>query len=409
MVMFGGLLVSFLFVQQIRVSKWTPTTITSSSKLDAAAAQTLNLTRAIFLAEASNAAYDVDFGRSWALKNEFSPDRYKPIYARKTNIQGFYCWDDMRALLAFRGTNNPQQWLRDFTVNPRAFYDWGYIHSGFRDGIMSDEMVSKLKEFDKIALNCKDVVITGHSLGGALAVVAASRLKAEAPTVHVDASVYTFGQPKVGNDDFRKTFNEKVAPNGVYQFVNHMDIFPRALFWYKKLETTKYIQGRTTPILCMPALSRSISGVTLEAIPNIKVTFGSADGLQESASSAKGRQCQYQSSLNYMGPPQMQKLLGESTGIELSDSGAEPDFTEADFKKLQEMLREFPLPRYGYERAGSLQREKGFMSRYGSALYERPSYYGLAPAFMPFPNAFFSDHRISEYIKHLKQLLEQSK
>jgi Lipase (class 3) len=92
-------------------------------------------------------------------------------------------------------------------------------------------------------------MITGHSLGGALAIVAASRLKAEHSTSKVDTSVYTFGQPKLALDDFRKSFNEKVTPEGVYQVVNHSDIVPRALFWYTKLETTRYIKGRETPIL----------------------------------------------------------------------------------------------------------------------------------------------------------------
>jgi esterase/lipase len=71
-------------------------------------------------------------------------------------------------------------------------------------------MVEKvMKSFDEIARRSNDVMITGHILGGALAVVAASHLKVEGYISQVKVSVYMYGQPKLVNNDFRKSFNER--------------------------------------------------------------------------------------------------------------------------------------------------------------------------------------------------------
>ena len=61
----------------------------------------------------------------------------------------------------------------------------------------------------------KQVLFTGHSLGGALAVVAAARSK-------YVGEVYTYGQPRVGNRKYSKQVKSKV-----YRFVNNNDVVPR--------------------------------------------------------------------------------------------------------------------------------------------------------------------------------------
>ena len=70
--------------------------------------------------------------------------------------------------------------------------------------------------------------ITGHSLGGALAVLAAARL-----ALDIDKSIYksinglyTFGQPRVGNRVFVKALDEEIKPR-YFRFVNDNDIVPR--------------------------------------------------------------------------------------------------------------------------------------------------------------------------------------
>jgi predicted lipase len=67
------------------------------------------------------------------------------------------------------------------------------------------------------------VVVTGHSLGGALATLAAVDLQYNFGN-QAKIEIYTFGAPRVGNGGFRDSFNRRV-PNS-YRFIYGMDIVP---------------------------------------------------------------------------------------------------------------------------------------------------------------------------------------
>jgi predicted lipase len=62
--------------------------------------------------------------------------------------------------------------------------------------------------------------ITGHSLGGAMAIHCALDMRQIG--IHVDA-VYTFGQPRVGNQNFA---NFQGQLTEVYRLINYADIVP---------------------------------------------------------------------------------------------------------------------------------------------------------------------------------------
>lgn len=130
-----------------------------------------DLDLSIFLAEASQAAYadEVD-PKQWAADQGFTSftafDRF--------NVQGFWCMADDVALLSFRGTSNIGQWLRDARFLPVP-HPWGLVHAGFSDGIHDVE--ADLAMFDAASSKASHVWITGHSLGGGLALIAAARLK----------------------------------------------------------------------------------------------------------------------------------------------------------------------------------------------------------------------------------------
>jgi pimeloyl-ACP methyl ester carboxylesterase len=69
----------------------------------------------------------------------------------------------------------------------------------------------------------KKLFLCGHSLGGALAVVTASRLAANASTA-VDA-VYTFGMPRPGSGDFARDYNADLGMC-TYRLVHGEDLVP---------------------------------------------------------------------------------------------------------------------------------------------------------------------------------------
>ncbi|MEM7010724.1 MAG: 5'/3'-nucleotidase SurE, partial [Verrucomicrobiota bacterium] len=96
-------------------------------------------------------------------------------------------------VVGFRGTNNLLQWMLNLTVlgEPWADEELGEdakVHQGFR--YIFDNLWPKVEA----ALPDTDepVFYTGHSLGGALSVLATIRRK--------PFSLYTFGAPRVGND-----------------------------------------------------------------------------------------------------------------------------------------------------------------------------------------------------------------
>ena len=127
--------------------------------------------------------------------------------------------DDKTAVLAFRGTE-ASQWgdvKTDIKAWTKNSADGTKIHTGFADAFEPVEEGIKTAVLN----SCKEhsLYITGHSLGGALAIIATEKLEKTGVKI---AACYTFGSPRVGNQEF----GEKIkAP--VYRLVNAADGVPR--------------------------------------------------------------------------------------------------------------------------------------------------------------------------------------
>jgi triacylglycerol lipase len=65
---------------------------------------------------------------------------------------------------------------------------------------------------------------TGHSLGAALATLAVAKLRYEEDKPVY--GLYTFGQPRTGDRNFERTFNQDFKPRA-FRFVNNNDVVPR--------------------------------------------------------------------------------------------------------------------------------------------------------------------------------------
>lgn len=175
-----------------------------------------DLDKAVFFARAAQAAYlDGAGAKAWALTQGFAEFEFFDV----ANVQGFWCTNADVGLLAFRGTSNPGQWLRDFKAYPAA-HPWGRVHVGFRDGVAAVEPA--VARFVALASTRRAVWVTGHSLGGALALLGAARLKA----ANISPFVYTYGQPRVGLADFAERYALEL-PERTWRFVNQMDIVTR--------------------------------------------------------------------------------------------------------------------------------------------------------------------------------------
>ncbi len=110
-------------------------------------------------------------------------------------------------------------WLRStprFVVNSSVLYNQSLTSfKGFNDAYQDDAAAIRAAVQAQAAANPDyQVVVTGHSLGGALAVIAATDLRG----LGFDATLYTYGQPRVGNDNF-STF---ATNNGTIYRITHL-------------------------------------------------------------------------------------------------------------------------------------------------------------------------------------------
>jgi len=142
-------------------------------------------------------------------------------------------WNDRRYVLCFRGTEPDE--LSDILADLNAFPDkgimGGYVHNGFQNEV--EKVWPKLFKHFVDNGNKKEFFITGHSLGGAMSTIAASRFQDS-----VDC-LYTYGSPRVGTKGFTKTIK---CPH--YRHVNNNDIVtsvPPALMFYRHHGTLRYI------------------------------------------------------------------------------------------------------------------------------------------------------------------------
>lgn len=152
----------------------------------------------------------------FSLKRTFNEDGTEAFLAtRKT---------DKIAVLAFRGTQKgdgrDKGRRKDIETNMYAEFNTKKsgpkVHSGF---INAFNHVKKAVASETKNLDGHSLYITGHSLGGALAIIAARELKYDRI-----AACYTYGSPMVGNGKFGKKI--KVP---VYRVVNATDRIPRLL------------------------------------------------------------------------------------------------------------------------------------------------------------------------------------
>lgn len=125
-------------------------------------------------------------------------------------------------IVAFRGTADLRNWLTDLDWRKTALH-WadGKVHGGFNKAL---ESVAELLDH---AIDPKDhrrIWVTGHSLGGALAMLFALRLRARRN--RAVAGVYTFGQPRLGNLRFSLGYNDALKAC-TFRVVHAADVVPR--------------------------------------------------------------------------------------------------------------------------------------------------------------------------------------
>ena len=155
-----------------------------------------------------------------------------------------YCrvfWNEAAVTIGFRGTREKVDWaIANFKAYPVSLRDCQnthkiLVHRGFQNTLDYGDKTTELRSLDAVFgyleefdLLDRKISITGHSMGAALALLFAVKLRAQFPREVEDnlEAIVTFAGPSVGLKDFKKFYGE-LAEKTV-RFVNATDIVPFA-------------------------------------------------------------------------------------------------------------------------------------------------------------------------------------
>ena len=190
-------------------------------------------------------------------------------------------------LLVFRGTKIPQDWLTDLRCDSARFESVfpgvpaiGEIHAGF-GGCLAGE-IGQIAAWMAHKDPSKPLIITGHSLGGALAAITGAYFEVKSLPAPKLSCIYTFGQPRIGLHDFCTSYSQ-ILKGKLVRFVNQQDVVPRVPFNglnYGDAGTMIHFDSTGTPVKESPEwrsfLARTMQGLEdfAEIVGHLKVDVG---------------------------------------------------------------------------------------------------------------------------------------
>ncbi len=197
-----------------------------------------DINRALELANLSNEAYAQykawQNKQNWKLPNGYALESSLDAVYEKDNMPlGFIASKLQDIYIVWRGTQDIEEWIEDakFDQIKCSFLNNSEkVAQGFDQMYVTGD--AKVDSPQKIVMDYlvklaagsyKNLWITGHSLGGALAILNACDIVAN--TIHTDASIYSFAAPRVGDANFATTFDNTVGIS--WRVVNSNDEIPR--------------------------------------------------------------------------------------------------------------------------------------------------------------------------------------
>ena len=219
-----------------------------------------SLQNALMLAKASALAYESEADIQAEARSQWGMDQVEFIEAQdpgrfifsgKSDTQVFIAANSSTIIISFRGTepHKPSDWKTDFRFrktkvelpNSKILK----VHRGFWHAleIAWQPLMTCLRD---MRTSTQSIWLTGHSLGGALASLAAFRLRyfTDLPV----QGVYTFGQPRVGAWGFCNVVNREMKSR-IFRFANNNDFVtfvPPFAFRYAHLGQLYYLAANDT-------------------------------------------------------------------------------------------------------------------------------------------------------------------
>ena len=139
-------------------------------------------------------------------------------------------------VLVFKGSKESEDWLTNLTFKMCNYFGKEKVHKGFYDSLKlfiksvnhktflsnKKQKYSLFKDVDFINDNCQ-ILLTGHSLGGAIATLVGTYLL-DIGIKKECIDVYTFGSPPVGSKIYAEKYNSKI---NLFRVINKNDVVPK--------------------------------------------------------------------------------------------------------------------------------------------------------------------------------------
>jgi len=139
-------------------------------------------------------------------------------------------------VVVFQGSQEELDWMTNLSMKDTDFHTRGKVHQGFYHSLKlfiktlrkENKKIEQAILFDlfndiqRFNMNSK-IIVTGHSLGGALATLVGCYL-IELGVLRDNISVYSFGAPPLATQQFCDFYDNKID---VYRMVNKNDLIPK--------------------------------------------------------------------------------------------------------------------------------------------------------------------------------------
>ena len=162
----------------------------------------------------------------------------------KTDVRYYLLYNNKKINVCFRGTKNFNNLLINFNIYPKKFNNNIKIHSGYLNQYLNLKN-NIIYDINNICYynNITDVIISGHSMGGALAMIASLDLYEYFKNKNISIKCYTFGTPKFANYAFNHEYHKYI--NNSYRFINKFDYTEKIfmIFNYSHTNNAIYLKS----------------------------------------------------------------------------------------------------------------------------------------------------------------------
>ena len=142
---------------------------------------------------------------------------------------GFVITSKKGNIIAFRGTQTQIEWWQNLQakqkeyVDPKTGKQYGLVHEGYLSIVreqIGELLINAVRQLDP-TVPC---FVTGHSLGAAVATLAASEIALNVPEIKEQLQLYTYASPRIGDRTFAQAHSQLI-PNS-YRVTNLSDSVP---------------------------------------------------------------------------------------------------------------------------------------------------------------------------------------